>query len=47
MALPPRQDGRAHHRKKMGTGDSAGVNYLRETLFKPLFPDLWEMRSRL
>lgn len=32
---------------KMGTGGSAGVNYLRETLFKPLFPDLWEIRSRL
>ena len=32
---------------KMGTGGSTGVNYLRETLFKPLFPDLWEIRSRL
>ncbi len=32
---------------KMGTGGSAGANYLRETLFKPLFPDLWEIRSRL
>lgn len=32
---------------KMGTGGSAGVNYLRDTLFKPLFPDLWEIRSRL
>ncbi len=32
---------------KPGTGGSAGVNYLRETLFKPLFPDLWEIRSRL
>jgi tryptophan 2,3-dioxygenase len=32
---------------KPGTGGSAGVNYLRETLFKPLFPDLWEIRSKL
>lgn len=30
-----------------GTGGSAGTAYLRETLFKPLFPDLWEIRSRL
>src|SRR5690349_20612615 len=32
---------------KPGTGGSAGAAYLRETLFKPLFPDLWEIRSRL
>ena len=32
---------------KVGTGGSAGAAYLRETLFKPLFPDLWEIRSRL
>lgn len=32
---------------KMGTGGSAGVGYLRETLFRPLFPDLWEIRNRL
>ena len=32
---------------KMGTGGSAGAAYLRETLFRPLFPDLWEIRSRL
>ncbi len=32
---------------KMGTGGSAGVDYLRSTLFKALFPDLWEIRSRL
>ena len=30
-----------------GTGGSAGAAYLRETLFKPLFADLWEIRSRL
>ena len=32
---------------KIGTGGSAGAAYLRETLFKPLFADLWEIRSRL
>jgi tryptophan 2,3-dioxygenase len=32
---------------KMGTGGSSGAAYLRETLFKPLFPDLWEIRARL
>ena len=30
-----------------GTGGSAGAGYLRETLFKPLFPDLWEIRAQL
>ena len=32
---------------KTGTGGSAGAAYLRSTLFEPLFPDLWEIRSRL
>jgi tryptophan 2,3-dioxygenase len=32
---------------KSGTGGSSGVEYLRGTLFKPAFPDLWEIRSRL
>lgn len=32
---------------KPGTGGSAGTGYLRTTLFKPVFPDLWEIRSRL
>lgn len=32
---------------KPGTGGSAGAAYLRSTLFSPLFPDLWEIRSRL
>jgi tryptophan 2,3-dioxygenase len=32
---------------KMGTGGSAGVDYLRSTLFRPLFPDLWEIRASL
>lgn len=31
---------------RMGTGGSPGVPYLRETLFKPLFPDLWAIRTR-
>jgi tryptophan 2,3-dioxygenase len=30
---------------KQGTGGSAGVDYLKATLFKPLFPDLWEVRT--
>lgn len=32
---------------KLGTGGSPGVGYLRETLFRPLFPDLWAIRSEL
>jgi len=32
---------------KMGTGGSEGAEYLRRTLFKSMFPDLWELRSRL
>lgn len=32
---------------KTGTGGSAGSTYLRSTLFRPAFPDLWEIRSRL
>lgn len=31
---------------KTGTGGSAGAAYLRGTLFRPAFPDLWEIRSR-
>ncbi len=30
-----------------GTGGSAGAAYLKTTLFKPLFPDLWAIRPRL
>lgn len=29
-----------------GTGGSPGAAYLRKTLFMPLFPDLWAIRSR-
>jgi tryptophan 2,3-dioxygenase len=32
---------------KAGTGGSPGAAYLRTTLFQPLFPDLWAIRSRL
>lgn len=32
---------------KMGTGGSSGVEYLRSTLFRPAFPDLWAIRSEL
>ncbi len=30
---------------KRGTGGTSGVDYLRATLFQPLFPDLWTIRS--
>ncbi len=32
---------------RMGTGGSDGVGYLRNTLFNPLFPDLWAIRAEL
>jgi tryptophan 2,3-dioxygenase len=32
---------------KHGTGGSAGVEYLKGTLFAPLFPDLWTIRASL
>jgi tryptophan 2,3-dioxygenase len=32
---------------KAGTGGSSGAAYLRSTLFQPVFPDLWAVRSRL
>jgi len=32
---------------KTGTGGSSGATYLRTTLFHPMFPDLWAVRSRL
>jgi tryptophan 2,3-dioxygenase len=32
---------------KTGTGGSAGAEYLRSTLFRALFPDLWAIRSAL
>ncbi len=32
---------------KPGSGGSAGADYLRKTLFKPAFPDLWGIRARL
>lgn len=31
---------------KQGTGGSSGADYLRSTLFKPSFPELWEIRAR-
>jgi len=30
---------------KPGTGGSTGAEYLRRTLFRPVFPDLWAIRS--
>jgi tryptophan 2,3-dioxygenase len=32
---------------KIGSGGSSGAEYLQGTLFRPLFPDLWEIRARL
>jgi tryptophan 2,3-dioxygenase len=32
---------------KTGTGGSSGAEYLRSTLFQPLFPDLWAIRTEL
>ena len=32
--------------RKTGTGGSSGVAYLASTLFNPVFPDLWEIRSK-
>jgi tryptophan 2,3-dioxygenase len=33
--------------QKYGTGGSSGVDYLKSTLFKPFFPDLWAIRTEL
>jgi tryptophan 2,3-dioxygenase len=33
--------------ERVGTGGSPGAKYLRTTLSKPLFPDLWTVRSEL
>ena len=30
---------------RIGTGGSAGADYLRSTLFRPAFPDLWAVRG--
>jgi tryptophan 2,3-dioxygenase len=32
---------------RIGTGGSAGAEYLRTTLFRPAFPDLWAIRAEL
>jgi tryptophan 2,3-dioxygenase len=32
---------------KHGTGGSAGAEYLMKTLNKPVFPDLWAIRTEL
>lgn len=32
---------------KQGTGGSSGAQYLKGTLFKPFFPDLWVIRAEL
>ena len=32
---------------KQGTGGSLGVEFLKRSLFQPVFPDLWAVRHRL
>jgi tryptophan 2,3-dioxygenase len=32
--------------RKIGTGGSSGAGYLASTLFSPVFPDLWAIRSK-
>ncbi len=32
---------------KKGTGGSSGAEYLRRSLFQPVFPDLWAIRQQL
>ena len=32
---------------KHGTGGSLGVEFLKKSLFAPVFPDLWAIRHRL
>ncbi len=32
---------------KTGTGGSSGVEFLKATLFRPIFPDLWAVRHEL
>jgi tryptophan 2,3-dioxygenase len=32
---------------KRGTGGSLGVDFLKKTLFQPVFPDLWAIRVRM
>ena len=32
---------------KQGTGGSSGAEYLRRSLFQPIFPDLWAIRQQL
>jgi tryptophan 2,3-dioxygenase len=32
---------------KVGTGGSSGAGYLMTTLHRPIFPDLWAIRSKL
>lgn len=32
---------------KTGTGGSAGVEFLKQSLFRPVFPDLWAIRHKM
>jgi len=45
--IPPHEDVERTIGGKRGTVGSAGAASLRETVGRPLFPDLWEIRSQL
>ena len=47
VALPPREDGRADDRLEARDRRLGRAAYLRTTLHKPFFPDLWAVRSEL
>ena len=48
VALPPRQDGAAHDRRdNAAPAAPRAPRYLMTTLNRPLFPDLWAIRTRL
>jgi tryptophan 2,3-dioxygenase len=32
---------------RIGTGGSSGAEYLKATLFRPVFADLWAIRAQL
>ncbi len=33
--------------QKQGTGGSPGIEFLKKSLFNPVFPDLWQIRNQL
>ena len=47
LAPPPRTDGGARIGSRPGTGGSRGVDYLRGTIDRRFFQELWEVRVAL